>query len=60
MRNDDCGTDSIERINYYSNPDVIYQGGSTDEATGTNEENCAQNIRDNMVRHHHMMSHHSC
>lgn len=39
---EDC---DIGYANYYSNPDVIHLG----KPTGTETENCARGIKDNMV-----------
>ena len=40
----DCN--NVTRINHFSNPDVIYDG----KPTGRDDANCAQAIRDNMVK----------
>lgn len=37
---------TVGDVNHYSNPDVSIDG----RATGTDTENCAQTIKDNMVR----------
>ena len=43
---DDDETGFASEINYFSNPDVSYEG----LPTGTATENNAQTLRDNMVR----------
>ena len=40
---EDCNT---PRVNWFSNPDVEYN----DQVTGEDDTNCAQTIKDNMVR----------